>query len=180
MLKALDRIVITLGSLVLIAVGVTAAALAAGWNGMPMLVDLVSAARHSGRIEAALLGLLGMAVGLYMLSAAWQKPDGDDDIQLEADGGVIRIALQAIESVVFEAAAEVDGVAEVTAHLRSRDGELLVDVQVHVSSDRAMPDTARDVQRRVGARIQQVAGVPVGRLDVRVRRVAKSRRPRIE
>lgn len=177
-MKALDRVVVTAAGLALIGAAVFVLALVAGWNGIPAVVDFVTSVRESSRVEAGLLGLLAGAVGLYLLSVAWQRAEGGDDIRLESEGGDIRIALKAIETVVFEAAAEVNGVSEVSARLGGRDGQLSVDVAVYVSSDRAMPDVARDVQQRVGARIQHVTGVPVARLDVRVRGVAKARRQR--
>lgn len=179
-MKVLDRVVMTLAGFVLLVFGGGALALVGGWNGTPFVVDVVTAAREASRVEAGLLGLLVGAVGLYLLAVAWQRAEGGDDIRLEAEGGDIRIALRAIETVVFEAAAEVHGVTEVAARLRGRDGQLSVDVSVYVSADRSMPDVARDVQERVGSRIQHVTGVPVARLDVRVRGVAKSRRQRTE
>lgn len=180
-MKVLDRVVATLAGFALIVVGGGALALVGGWNGIPFVVDVVTAAREASRVEAGLIGLLVTAVGVYLLAVAWQRDEGADDIRLEAEGGDIRIALRAVETVVFEAAAEVPGVTEVAAKLRARDGQLSLDVAVYVSSDRAMPDVARDVQERVGSRIQLVTGVPVARLDVRVRGVAKSpRRQRIE
>lgn len=178
-MKGLDRVVITVGGLVVLVLGGAIAALVAGWNGTPLLLDMAAATQQTARFEAGLLGLLGLALGAYMLSAAWQREDLGGDIRLEADGGDIFISLKAIESVVFEAAAEVEGVQEVSARLLAREGELLLDVAVHVSSERAMPEVAQDVQQQVGARVQQVAGVPVGRLNVRVRDISKPRRQRV-
>lgn len=180
MMKALDRIIVTVAALVLLFVGGIIVTLVAGWNGMPFIADLVSAARETARVEAGLLGLLGIAIGLYMFAFAWQREEGADDIELESEGGSIRIALKAVEAIIFEAAADIDGVEEVSAQLASREDELIVDVAVQVQSERPMPDVARDVQERVGARIHAVAGVPVARLDVHVRGVNKPRRHRVE
>lgn len=179
-MKVLDRIIATVAALVLLFVGGAIVALVGGWNGMPFIADLIAETQHGARIEAGLLGLLGVAIGLYLFSVAWQRPEGGADILIGSDGGDIRISLKAIEAVVFEAATEISEVGEVIAKLDSKDGELVLDVAVHVSSERTMPEVARDVQERVGARIRDVAGVPVARLDVNVRGVSKPRRQRVE
>lgn len=179
-MRLFDRVIVTLAAFVVLLLGVFALALVAGWNGLPWLGDLILAARGSARVETGLVGLLALAIGLFLVSLAWQRSEGADDIRIEGERGDVRISLRAVESLVFAAAAGVSGIGEVVAKLSTRDGELVIDMSVQVTSERPMPDVARDVQERVGAHVSEIVGVPVANIGVNVRNVTRPQRQRVE
>lgn len=179
-MRLFDRVIVTLAAFVVIAVGGISLALVAGWNAMPLFGDLLLAARSTARVEAGLLGLLGVATGLFLLSLAWQRAEGTGDIRIEGEKGDVLISLRAVESVVFEAAGQVVGIGEVVVRLANRQGQLTVELAVQVSSDRPMPEVAKEVQQRVEERIRTVVGVPVAEIEVNVRNVTRPRRQRVE
>lgn len=179
-MRAFDRIIVTLAAFVVLFVGVVAVALVAGWNGYPVLGDLIEAARGAARVETGLLGLLTLAVGLFLLSLAWQRAEGADAIRIEGEQGDVLISLRAVESLVFEAAGQVEGIGEVAARLATKDEQLIVDISVMVTSERPMPEVAEDVQQRVKERVEAIVGVPVAQVGVNVRNVARPQRHRVE
>lgn len=179
-MRVIDRIVITLAALLTLSVGVIFLALVAGWNGTPWAIDLIVAARGTARIETGLLGLLAVAVALYLLLVAWQRDADPGSIQQAGELGDVFVSLRAVESLVLQATSSVRGVREVNTRLQQQTGELSIDVSLLVTSERSVPDVTREVQQRVAQHVRETVGVPVTRVGVEVRNIAPDQKARVE
>lgn len=179
-MRVVDRLVVTLAALFVLAFGVAVLALVAGWNGVPWLLDLLAAARAAHRVEAVLTGLLGVAVALYLLAVGWQREGRMDVIRQAGALGEISVSLRAVEAVVEQSAEAVRGVKDVEARLRQQEGALVVDLNVGVTAERSVPEVSGEVQQRVAERIREIVGVEVAHVGVQVRHIEAERRARIE
>lgn len=179
-MRVMDRFVIALAALLALAFGVAALSLAAGWNGVLWAVDVIMADRGAARLESALTGLLAAAVGVYLLALAGQRETEPGNIALPGELGDVSVSLRAVESLVLQAASSIRGVREATTRLGQEEGRLTVDLSVLVTSERPVPELAAEVQQRVTRHVQDVVGVPVGRVSVAVRNIASGHKARVE
>lgn len=179
-MRAIDRFVITLAALLTLAVGGLFLALVAGWNGAPWAIDLIMAARGPARLETGLLALLAVAVGLYLIAAAWRRSGDPGSIRQTGELGDVSVSLRAVESLVLQAASAVRGVREAAVRLRQEAGELLIDVSLLVTSERRVPEVTEEVQERVAQHVRDVVGVPVARVSVAVRNITPEHKSRVE
>lgn len=179
-MRFVDRLVITLAALAALAFGVAALAFVFGWNGVPLILDVVAAAQGAARGEAALTGLLGVAVAIYLLAVAWQREPKPDVIRQEGELGDVYVSLRAVESLVLQAVSAVQGVREVSARLQQQQGAIVVDVAVSVTAERPVPEVSGDVQSLVAQRVREVVGAEVARVGVQVRHIEAERRARVE
>ncbi len=149
-MRAIDRFVITLAALLTLAVGGLFLALVAGWNGAPWAIDLIMAARGPARLETGLLALLAVAVGLYLIAAAWRRSGDPGSIRQTGELGDVSVSLRAVESLVLQAASAVRGVREAAVAPAARKrASCLIDVSLLVTSERRVPEVTEEVQERV-------------------------------
>lgn len=179
-MRVIDRIVITLAALLTLAVGAVLLALVAGWNATPWAIDFVVAARGTSRIETGLLGLLAVAVALYLLVVAWQRSADPGSIKQPGELGDVFVSLRAVESLVLQATSAVRGVREVSTRLHQESGELAIDVSLLVTAERRVPEVTGEVQERVAQHVRDTVGIPVTRVGVEVRNIAPEPRARVE
>lgn len=179
-MRIIDRFVITLAALLTLSLGIGALALVAGWNGTPWAVDVIAAARGSARVEAGLIGLLAVAVALYLLAVAWQREQAPGAIQQAGQLGDIHVSLRAVESLVLQAASAVRGVREASARLHLEADQLVIDVVAAVTSERPVPEVSGEVQAHVAQYVRDTVGVDVARVGVQVRHIDAARKTRVE
>jgi len=85
-----------------------------------------------------------------------------------------------VESLVYRAARQVKGIAEVDVEVAAAGEELQIDLSLLVAPDLRVPDVTREVQERVEAYVRETVGVPVSRVSVEVRNIARESRSRVE
>ena len=175
-----ERLVASLTAIITLAAGVTGLALVSGWNGTPWLFDLVTAARGPARLELGLAALLLVGLALYLLLQVWQRERSPDSLRQTTQLGDVSISLRAVESLVYRAARQVKGIAEVDVEVAAAGEELQIDLSLLVAPDLRVPDVTREVQERVEAYVRETVGVPVSRVSVEVRNIARESRSRVE
>ncbi|MFO7311725.1 MAG: alkaline shock response membrane anchor protein AmaP [Bacillota bacterium] len=175
-----ERLVASLTAIITLAAGVTGLALVSGWNGTPWLFDLVVAARGPARLELGLAALLLVGLALYLLLQVWQRERPPDSLRQTTQLGDVSISLRAVESLVYRAAQQVKGISEVDVEVAAAGEELQIDLSLLVAPDLRVPDVTREVQERVEAYVRETVGVPVSRVSVEVRNIARESRSRVE
>lgn len=176
----LERLVASLTALITLAAGVAGLALVSGWNGTPWLFDLVAAARGPARLQMGLAALLLVGLALFLLVQVWQREQAPAGLRQTTQLGDISISLRAVESLVYRAARQVKGIAEVDVQVAAAGEELQIDLSLLVAPDLRVPDVTRTVQEQVEAYVRETVGVPVSRVGVEVRNIAREGRGRVE
>ncbi len=176
----LERVIASLTALITLVAGVAGLALVSGWNGTPWLFDLVEAARGPARLQIGLAALLLVGLALLLLMQAWQRERVPDHLRQTTQLGDVSISLRAVESLVYRAAQQVKGITEVDVEVAAAGEELQVDLSLLVAPDLRVPEVTREVQERVEAYVRETVGVPVSRVSVEVRNIAREPRGRVE
>src|SRR5690606_14981724 len=176
----LERLVASLTALITLAAGVVGLALVSGWNGTPWLFDLVAAARGPARLQLGLVALLLVGLALFLLAQVWQREPVPDRLRRTTQLGDVSISLRAVESLVHRAAHQVKGIAEVDVQVAAAGEELHIDLSLMVQPDMRIPDVTQAVQERVEAYVRETVGLPVSRVGVEVRNIARDARGRVE
>ncbi|MBO8142631.1 MAG: alkaline shock response membrane anchor protein AmaP [Firmicutes bacterium] len=179
-MSLLERLAATLAAAVAGMAGVAGRMLVRGWNGTPWLLDLIDAVQGPLRLQAGLVALLMVGLGVYVAGQAWHREAEPQRLRQSTRLGDVTISLRAVESLVYRAARQVKGISEVDARVKI-DGEALsVDMSLSVVPDTSMPEVTQAVQERVEEYVRQTVGLPVARVGVDVRGVAREARTRVE
>ncbi|HBS92675.1 MAG TPA: alkaline shock response membrane anchor protein AmaP [Firmicutes bacterium] len=145
-----------------------------------MITDFVGFMEQNLPFAAIAALILGLSIWLFFSQFRSNKPHMPSSVVLHAEGGEVRIALAAIDTLVRQAANELKGVREVkTSFFRLNEG-LGVHIRTTVSSEESIPELTSQLQQVVTEHVLNVAGVKIEEVKVLVENVAVGMRNRIE
>ncbi|MDD4658067.1 MAG: alkaline shock response membrane anchor protein AmaP [Eubacteriales bacterium] len=124
--------------------------------------------------------ILGLSLWLFFAQFRSNKPQMPSSVVLQAEGGEVRIALAAIDTLVRQAANQLKGVREVKTSFFRRNEGLGVHIRTTVSSEESIPDLTLQLQQKVTEHVHNVAGVKIEEIKVLVENVAVGMRNRVE
>lgn len=124
--------------------------------------------------------ILGLSIWLFFSQFRSDKPQMPSSVVLHTEGGEVRIALAAIDTLVRQAANQLKGVREVKTSFFRRNEGLGVHIRTTVSSDESIPDLTAQLQQQVSEHVHNVAGVKIEEIKVLVENVAVGMRNRVE
>ncbi|MBE3577108.1 MAG: alkaline shock response membrane anchor protein AmaP [Limnochordales bacterium] len=180
-MSVVDRILEGIAFLFFFALAVVLVVIALGWDPTPTLVYWLPllVAETTTRWVIGAAGLLLLVLGVYFLTRATAGGSAEGSILLESPSqtGEVRVALRAVESLIYRTLRQERGVRESEVKLRHQAEGISVGVHLVVEPDISIPDLTRSLQRRIADYVQQTAGVPVTEVRVLVRNVSRSPRP---
>lgn len=175
----LDRVVLIVVALFLVALAVWTAVSGYGWRGVGSAAP-VWESLGVGVLEATVIGLVLLLAGLHVLFLAIQREE-DDGIRHETELGHVRISLRAIETLVRRSAKEVRGIKEVDVKVVQSPEGVAVRLALIVLPEVSVPRISTEVSRRVQAHVRETIGVDVGNVGIEIKNIAASEpRPRVE
>lgn len=181
-MSVFDRILEGIAFLFFFALAVVLVVIALGWDPTPALVYWLPqlVVETTARWVIGVAGLLLLVLGVYFLTRATAGGNAEGSITLEYPGqtGEVRVALRAVESLIYRTVRQERGVRESEVKLRHHPDGVSVGLHLVVEPDVSIPELTAVLQRRVAEYVQQTAGVPVTEVKVMVRNV--SRPPRTE
>lgn len=160
-----------------------------------------------GRLAAAALVILCVAVGLGLLATAPVSWDGTalqvtaflcfllaaiiwlwsyrvshmgSVLVCETSLGQVRITQRAVEYGVLRHVRQVSGVRDATIKMQSAPAGLRIDVALSMPYDVALPDLSAEVQQQVERYVRQCIGTPIQSISVEIMSVRDQKRTRVE
>lgn len=124
--------------------------------------------------------ILGLSLWVFF---AQLRPTGSQmptSVVLQAEGGEIRIALAAIDTLVKQAANQIPEIKEIKTRFFPHEEGLGVHIQMTVGPDGGIPDLTTLLQQKVAEHVYNVAGIQIKEVKVLVENVAVGMQNRIE
>lgn len=175
-MRWLDRAVILLASLILLALGLVGGLLVMGWA--PLLN--LAAQLASYRLEVAVAGILLLLVGSYLLVQSLSRSEPEGGVVRDTSLGTVQIQYRALETMVVKAAQEISGAKDVEATIKATPDGVRIRVSLNVLPGVKIPELADNVQKAVEEAVREMAGVLVTDVMVDVRNVVEQPKPRVE
>ena len=177
-MKWLERLVILLVSLLLLASGIGLFAFVLGWQGRPLFTWLLSL--QDAQVEGAVLGAALLLGGLYLLALFSRNGREEQAIVQETELGQVEISLKAVANLVQRAAREIPGIRDLSPVIKVVPEGLDIRVVVQVVPERSIPTLAAQVQSQIRDYLSETIGCPVHRVMVEVRDVRPEPKAKID
>lgn len=124
--------------------------------------------------------ILGLSLWLFFAQFQVDRPQTPSSVVLNTEGGEVRIALVAVETLVRQAAGQLKGVREVRTGFFRRNEGLGVHLRATVSAEGGIPDLVAQLQQRVAEHVFNTAGIRIEEVKVLVDNVAAGPHNRVE
>lgn len=174
----LERLVLLVVSLVLLAGGIGLFAFVLGWQGTGFVTWLLSL--KEAPFDGAVVGAALLLVALYLLALVARRQGRESVICQETKLGQVQISLKAVETLVRRAAREVGGIRELIPVVKAGPEGLIIRVSMQVAPDLSIPDLSDAVQTRIREYLQETVGAPVRNILVEVRNIHLESKGRVE
>lgn len=165
--KWLEKLVILLVSLFLLACGLSLFAFAMGWEGRALLNWLISLGDTP--FDGAVIGAALLLAGLYLLAIFVREQREVQSIVQETELGQVEISLRAVANLVQRVAREIPGVRDLAPIVKVSPQGLDVRVVAQVAPGLSIPALANEVQTLIRGYLHETVGYPVHRVMVEVR-----------
>lgn len=175
-IRVIDRIVLFLLALIVLAVGVCAALNEFGINVLAIVTPMIPAeiiSLMSGtllfavRIAAIVVTIL---LSFYLFSVSFRrKKKPDPFINMESGAkGSIRMSMDSISGLVLRTAGEIPGVSSLKVATINHEDSVSIDLSFQVEMSRNIPELSAQIQQLVGEVVERNCGVAVRNVCVTV------------
>lgn len=180
MMGILDRIILTIFTLIVAVVSGIAIMLTFGWV-VPLEVLGDSLMNEGGRWLVGGLAGLTFVMAVRFLYYGFHRAGPDQTLVHESDLGEVRISIGAVENLVRKVARQVKGVRDVRGWVSLAGGRINVRLRTVISPDVSVPEVSTSIQNTVRDCLQSVVGVEAGEVRVFVENISnEARRGRVE
>lgn len=172
-LKAIERILLILVSILLLCI--SAIAIMIAWDFVSQsYVELIVRSLYSVDINtwiitagAALVVII--AVGVFCVACSTGKKKTMPYISIStADGGNIKISVKSLVEMVSRQVKQVPGINANVSSITNKDGKIGVIVKISVSEETAIPEVSNKIQVDVKEAVQALSGIAISNVDVYV------------
>jgi uncharacterized alkaline shock family protein YloU len=115
-------------------------------------------------------------LSLWVFIANVLPADRVKTINRQGELGEYRISFDALESMVLQAARDIEGVQNARTRLSVSDAGLVIYVRIATLPDIKVPDLAGEIQKNVRNYVQDISGVDVAEVKVLVENISKEKR----
>lgn len=102
----------------------------------------------------------------------------ESSIRSKTDLGDIEISMETLESLSLKAVSKIKGIHDVKANVRTAEEGLRIKLKCLVDGELVIPQLSLEMQKAVKGHVEQIAGIPVQQVIIRVSNIQKSHEPR--
>ncbi|NLJ86750.1 MAG: alkaline shock response membrane anchor protein AmaP [Firmicutes bacterium] len=177
-MKWLERLIVLLVSLFLLAMAIGLFAFAVGWEGGALFAWLVSL--REAPLDGVAVGVVLLLAALYLLTTLAMEQHEERTIVQETELGQVEISLRAVSNLVQRAARDIHGVRDLTPEVKVEPEGLSIRVIAQVAPGLSIPALASDVQATIRSYLHETVGYPVHQVKVEVRDIRQDSRVKTE
>jgi len=183
--RVLDKLLLFVCSLIILAASVAAIAAGAGVIPEDEALDAVRALYDGWGVRIAVITVSAvlLLISLRFLYLSLRRGGGAAaSIDQRTDYGDIRISLETVENLALKAASRQRGVQDLRARIRVTDAGIDISIRAVVDGDSPIPSLSEEMQRAVRDYVEEITGIPVANVAVFVANIARSQtfRNRVE
>lgn len=173
-MKFFDRVLLSLYSLGIILILLLAGLSAAGWT-TPVEWLRIALLHTNYRLILGVTALVyfALSVRFLFLALSSAKPPAQAVVQ-ETGMGQVRVSVDALENMVRRVTAQIKGVREVNPRVACMPEGVSVFLHVSMAPETNIPGTSDEIQQKVGAYIEEIAGIKVQAVKILVNSISAS------
>ena len=185
MARVLDKLLLFICSLIILAASAAALGAAAGVIPEDGALDAVRSLYDGWVVRTAVIivsaALLLMSLRFLYISVR-RGGGAAASIDQRTEYGDIRISLETVENLALKAASRQRGVQDLRARIRVTDAGIDISVRAIVDGDSPIPSLSEEMQRAVKDYVEEITGIPVANVAVFVANIARTQtfRNRVE
>ena len=180
MVRAHDRVILVVLSLVFLILSLLAFALVWGWNPAEQVFHWLDyMARFDGKKPMA-AGIVLLLLSLYIFRLAIRDMGSAPPLVWESEFGQVHISMSALESLIQRSAQDVAGVQDVETKVRARSEGVGILLSLKVLPDVSIPAAVEAVQARVKDYLKQTTGLDIADIQVKVKSLVREKKLRVE
>lgn len=166
-MPAVWKLVVSLFSLLIMAISVAFGVLAIGLEDPSRIVKLVFGTQESRVITLAVAVFL-LIVALQALVKALARTTETTVLIQETPSGSVMITIPAIKQIIMKAVRSIDGVREIRPAIKTGKNGIAVSLEVMVDPDHKLPETTSAIQDKVRQDLEDIGGLRVASIKVTV------------
>jgi uncharacterized alkaline shock family protein YloU len=130
---------------------------------------------YSSLTNQILLGLAGLLLFIIALYLIWLKQKMTQQIpsvKITTDDGEIKISTTSLGQIILNILQSVEGIKEITPDIQiQKSGGIRAILQLIVSKDCNIPDTAHYIQQKLKEDLPKISGVEVNEVKINVNKI---------
>lgn len=166
-MSAFWKSVLALYNLVLIGLSVIVMALALG-NTEPLLWINEALRTSSNRLISGSVGVIFAILGLWLMINLFRSRQEPEVVVQESNAGKVIITVPAIKQIVLKAVKLVEGVREVKPEVTNGNNGVVVSLTLMVNPEYKIPEMTLAIQEKVAALLEEVGGLRVAEVRIKV------------
>jgi uncharacterized alkaline shock family protein YloU len=178
MARVLDKLLLFIYSLIILAASVVFIAAASGVIAENRALDFVREALYGGwgvRTAVIIVSAVMLLISLRFLYVALRRGSGAaPSIDQRTEIGDIRISLETVENLALKAASRHRGVQDLRARIRVTDAGIDISIRAVVDGDSPIPALSEEIQRSVRDYVEEITGIPVANVAVYVANIVRT------
>ncbi|WP_418792361.1 alkaline shock response membrane anchor protein AmaP [Phosphitispora sp. TUW77] len=169
-----DRILLSLYSLGVMFILLLTGMVAAGWT-IPVDWVRMALVHFNSRLLIGIIGLAYFAVSvrLFFVALSCQKHPVQAVVQ-ETALGQVRVTVDALEHMVRRVTTQIKGVREVKPRVSCMPEGISIFLHVSITPETNIPATSDEIQQKVGAYLEEIAGIKVQAVKILVNSISAS------
>ena len=126
----------------------------------------------SNQILLGLLGLLLFFIALYLIWLKQKMIQQLPAVKIATDDGEIKITTGSLERIILNILEDIEGVKEIKPDIQvQKNGGIRAILQLVVSPDCNIPDTAHSIQRKLKEELPRISGVEAKEIKIIVNKI---------
>ncbi|NLV16473.1 MAG: alkaline shock response membrane anchor protein AmaP [Syntrophomonadaceae bacterium] len=158
---------LALYNLLLIAISIVMAAVALGdFTPLYWIAQTLTIPLNKWIIGAA--GIVLAFLGVILMFKLFQREKTSEIVVKDHAGGKVTITIPAIKQIILKAVKQVEGVREIKPEIKNGTDGVIVTLTLLVNPDYKVPEMTTAIQDKVKALLEEVGGVQVAEVRIRV------------
>ena len=126
----------------------------------------------ANQILLVLIGFLLFAIALYLIWLKQKMIQQLPSVKIATDDGEIKISTISLEQIILNILHDVEGVKEIKPDIQvQKSGSIRVTLQLIVSPDCNIPDTAHSIRQKLKEKLPKISGVEAKEVKINVNKI---------
>ena len=175
-MKAIDRLIVFLISLVVVALGLVLITAAFEKNmALSFVTTVLSGPAYLGWVML-LIGAFIVIIGVIVIVGVAFRSDNKSQsgtVETSAEGGLVQLSVPAIKCIVEQAAKTIPGLNEINTEVHKTPSGVEIRVKITVATEVNIPELANKLQTVIKDQLENMAGLTVASVKVLVVDITK-------
>lgn len=182
-MKFLDRLALTVFSIIMLAISVINCLLIFGWLKLGVVNNVMSSVLNNQTYSNITLGVSVVFIllaikGIFFTSGGKEGTSAGNGILLENDNGKLVISRETIVNIVNGIAQGFESTENVqTRAYLDKDSNLRIFVDLYVHSNAIIKDLSANLQKRIKEAIKKTVDLDVKEVNIKIKNIANDNKP---